>query len=334
MVERYDAIIIGAGISGMYQLLRLRELGMSVRVFEAGDDVGGTWYWNRYPGARFDSESYSYGYSFSDELLQEWEWSEHFAAQPETLRYVNYVADKFDLRKDIQFSNRIKSAVFDDADNRWEIATEDGLRARARFLITAIGLFSAPTVPKIEGIGSFDGPAFHTGNWPQEPVDFSGKRVAIIGTGATGVQVIQEVAKTVGHLTVFQLRPEWCSPLHNSPIDPETQKKIKASYPEIFAKCRETAVAFIHKADRRRALEVSPEEREAFYEKLYSTPGFAIWLGNFRDIHFDKLANDTISDFVARKIRERVRDPALAEKLIPRDHGFGPADHPAARPRP
>ena len=178
-------------------------------------------------------------------------------------------------------------------------------------------------MPNIEGIGCFDGPAFHTGNWPHEPVDFSGKRVAVIGTGATGVQVIQEVAKTMGHLTVFQLRPEWCAPLHNSPIDPETQKNIKVSYPEIFAKCRETATAFIHTADKRRALEVGREEREAFYERLYSTPGFAIWLANFHDIFFDESANDTISDFGARKIREWVKDPKISEKLIPRDHGFG-----------
>ena len=183
MVARYDVIVIGAGISGMYQLHRLRGLGLSVRVFEAGDGVGGTWYWNRYPGARFDSESWTYGYSFSDEILREWEWSEHFAAQPETLRYCNFVADKLDLRRDIEFGCRIKAAVYDEAAGEWEIESEDGRRARARFLITAIGPLSAPTMPTIPGVESFRGEAYHTGRWPHEPVSFERKRVAVIGTG-------------------------------------------------------------------------------------------------------------------------------------------------------
>jgi cation diffusion facilitator CzcD-associated flavoprotein CzcO len=323
MNEQFDAIIIGAGISGMYQLHRLRQLGMSVRVFEAGDGVGGTWYWNRYPGARFDSESYSYGYSFSEELLQEWSWSEHFSAQPETLRYLNYVADKFDLRKDIHFNSRVMKAAYVEDENCWGIETDDGVRARARFLITAVGPISAPVMPNIDGIDSFQGASFHTGRWPHEPVDFANKRVAVIGTGATGVQVIQEVAKTAGHLTVFQRRPNYCAPLGNRPIDEETQREIKASYPEIFATCRETHGCFLHKADPRNALDVSAAEREAFYEKLYSEPGFGIWMGNFRDVLVDQEANDTISEFVRKKIRERVNDPETAEALCPRDHGFG-----------
>lgn len=322
-VEQYDAIIIGAGMSGMYQLYRLRELGLSVRVFESGTGVGGTWYWNRYPGARFDSESYSYGYSFSEELLQEWDWSEHFAAQPETLRYLNFVADKFDLRKDIQFDSRVTAAAYDKTENCWMIELEDGARARAQFLITAVGPLSAPTMPNIDGIDSFQGESYHTGTWPHDAVDFAGKRVAVIGTGATGVQVIQEVAKSAGHLTVFQRTPNWCAPLHNRPIDDETQRKIKAGYPEIFRKCSESHGAFLHNADPRRALEVSPQEREAFYEKLYGEPGFGIWMGNFRDIFVDKAANDTISEFMANKIRQRVKDPVVAEKLIPTNHGFG-----------
>jgi cation diffusion facilitator CzcD-associated flavoprotein CzcO len=321
--HNHDVLIIGAGMSGMYQLYKLRKLGLSVRVFEAGDGVGGTWYWNRYPGARFDSESYSYGYSFSKELLQEWEWSEHFSAQPETLRYLNFVADKFDLRRDIQFNSRVSSAIYHEDENIWEIAFEDGGRERARFLITAIGPLSAPTMPLIDGIDSFEGQAFHTGMWPHDPVDFANKRVAVIGTGATGVQVIQEVAKTAGHLTVFQRRPNYCAPLHNGPIDAKTQREIKASYPEIFQKCKASNTAFMHRADRRNALEVSPEVREAFYEKLYGEPGFGIWIGNFRDTLIDQAANDTITEFVARKIRERVKDPKIAEKLIPNDHGFG-----------
>jgi cation diffusion facilitator CzcD-associated flavoprotein CzcO len=323
LAGRFDAIIIGAGISGMYQLYRLRELGLSVRVFEAGSDVGGTWYWNRYPGARFDSESYSYGYSFSRELLDEWEWSEHFSAQPETLRYLNHVADRFDLRRDMTFDSRVTRATWDEASASWEIETQAGERATAAFLITAVGPISAPTMPNIPGTEAFGGEAYHTGLWPHHPVDFTGKRVAVIGTGATGVQVIQEVAKTAGHLTVFQRRPNWCAPLHNAPIDAETQRRIKARYAEIFALCRESHGGFIHKSDPRNALDVSAEERNAFYQALYDAPGFGIWMGNFRDILIDERANATISKFVAKKIRERVKDPAIAEQLVPKDHGFG-----------
>ena len=319
----YDAIIVGAGMSGLYQLYRLRELGMKVRVFEAATGVGGTWYWNRYPGARFDSESYSYGYSFSKDLLEEWEWSEHFAGQPETLRYLNYVADKFDLRRDIQFSSRVTAASNEEETRSWRITLEDGSCFTARFLITAIGPLSTPTLPRIEGRDSFEGKSFHTARWPKKPVDFVGQRVAVIGTGATGVQTIQTIAKDVGHLTVFQRTPNWCAPLHNGRIDAETQKRIKAGYPEMFARCQETFACFIHTPDPRGAFEVSDEEREAFYEKLYGERGFGIWQGNFRDILIDRKANATISDFVARKIRERVKDPKVAEKLIPRNHGFG-----------
>ena len=319
----YDAIIIGAGMSGMYQLYRLREQGMRVRVFEAGTGVGGTWYWNRYPGARFDSESYSYGYSFSKELLEQWSWSEHFAGQPETLRYLNLVADKFDLRRDIQFRSPVAAAIYAEETRQWNVTLQDGSRFRARFLITAIGPLSAPTMPRIEGLDAFEGQSFHTARWPHGPVDFAGKRVAVIGTGATGVQTIQTIASTVGHLTVFQRTPNWCAPLHNAKIDAETQKKIKSGYPEMFRRCQETFACFLHTPDPRGAFEVSDEEREAFYEKLYAERGFGIWQGNFRDILIDPKANATISDFVARKIRQRVKDQQTAEKLIPKNHGFG-----------
>jgi cation diffusion facilitator CzcD-associated flavoprotein CzcO len=319
----YDAIIIGAGMSGIYQLHRLRELGLRVRVFEEGTGVGGTWYWNRYPGARFDSESYSYGYSFSQELLEEWNWSEHFAGQPETLRYLNHVADKFDLRRDIQFRSRVAAATWEKDTRSWNVTLQDGSRFRARFLITAIGPLSAPTLPRIEGVDMFQGQSFHTARSPHEPVDVAGKRVAVIGTGATGVQTIQTIAKTVGHLTVFQRTPNWCAPLHNGKIDAETQANIKSGYPEMFKRCQETFACFLHTPDPRGAFEVSDEEREAFYEKLYAERGFGIWQGNFRDILIDRKANATISDFVARKIRRRVKDPKVAEKLIPRNHGFG-----------
>ena len=310
-------------MSGLYQLYRLREQGLRVRVFEAGTDVGGTWYWNRYPGARFDSESYSYGYSFSKELLQEWDWSEHFAGQPETLRYLNYVADKFDLRRDIQFRSRVAAAAYDEDTRSWTITLEDGSRFSSRFLITAIGPLSTPTLPRIEGRDDFKGASFHTARWPKEPVDFAGKRVAVIGTGATGIQTIQTIAGQVGHLTVFQRTANWAAPLHNGKIDAETQAKIKAGYPEIFARCQETFACFMHTPDPRGAFEVSDEEREANYEKLYGERGFGIWVGNFNDILIDRKANATISDFVARKIRERVKNQAVAEKLIPKNHGFG-----------
>src|SRR5712672_913022 len=256
----YDAIIIGAGMSGMYQLYRLRELGMRVRVFEAGTGVGGTWYWNRYPGARFDSESYSYGYSFSTELLEEWSWSEHFAGQPETLRYLNLVADKFDLRRDVQFRSTVTAAIYDEQTRCWNVTLADDSRFRTRFLITAIGPLSTPTMPRIEGVDTFQAQSFHTARWPHEPVGFTGQRVAVIGTGATGVQTIQTIAKSVGHLTVFQRTPNWCAPLHNSKIDAETQRQIKSGYPEMFRRCQETFACFLH----------TPDPRGTFYYEAYN----------------------------------------------------------------
>jgi cation diffusion facilitator CzcD-associated flavoprotein CzcO len=271
--KTYDAIVIGAGIAGLHQLYRLRELGLSVRVFETGSGVGGTWYWNRYPGARFDSESYTYGYAFSEELLREWSWSEHFAAQPETLRYLNHVADRFDLRRDIQFNSRVVAASFDEAERRWQVTLEGGDSFFARFLITALGPLSAHTMPRIPGVDSFRGQSFHTYKWPHEPVDFSGKRVAVIGTGATGVQVIQTIAPLVGQLTVFQRTPNWCTPLHNRTITAEEQQRIKANYPAMFELLRQTPGCYIHDTDPRGTFEVTEEEREAFWERLYSEPG-------------------------------------------------------------
>jgi cation diffusion facilitator CzcD-associated flavoprotein CzcO len=321
--DQFDAIIIGAGISGLYQLYRLRQLGLAVRVYEAGSGVGGTWYWNRYPGARFDSESYSYGYSFSEELLQEWDWKEHFSGQPENERYLNFVADKFDLRRDIQFNAPIASATYDEPGNYWEIRTEDGARARAKFLITAVGILSAHHIPDFAGIESFEGDYFHTSKWPKERVDFTGKRVGVIGTGATAVQLITEIAKEVGHLTVFQRTANYCAPLRNGPIDPETQARIKASYPEIFKRTRETFAGFIHDFDPRSVFDVTPEERQARFEELWAQPGFSKWLGNFRDVMSNKAANELFAEFVRNKIRERVKDPVVAEKLAPKDHPFG-----------
>ena len=318
-----DAIVIGAGVSGLYQLYKLRELGLKVRVFETGTGVGGTWYWNRYPGARFDSESWTYGYSFSPELLEEWDWEEHFAGQPETERYLNYVADKFDLRRDIQFNNRVTAAHYREEGRSWDVILEDGRSYRTRFLVTAVGVLSAATMPTIPGFETFRGQSCHTHYWPKEPVRFEGKRVAVIGTGATGVQTITEVAKTAGQLTVFQRTPQWAAPLHNAKITEKEMRRIRANYPEIFARCQETYGCFIHATDPRATHEVTEEEREAFWEKLYGEPGFGIWMGNFRDILVDRQANALISDFVARKIRQRIKDPAIAEKLIPKNHGFG-----------
>ena len=322
-LEQYDAVVIGAGVTGLYQLYCLRRLGLSVRVFEYGSGVGGTWYWNRYPGARFDSESYTYGYSFSEELLKEWDWKELYSGQPENERYLNYVADKFDLRRDIQFNARVASAVYDEEENRWIVETDDGRKAAGRFLITAVGLLSAHYVPDFEGLDSYQGTWCHTGRWPKEGMDLAGKRVGVIGTGATAVQLITEIAKEVGHLTVFQRTANYCAPLRNRPIDDDMQREIRENYPEIFRKCQETAGSFIHEFDQRSALEVSPEEREEQYERLWNEPGFKKWLSNFYDVMLPGEANEDYAEFVRNKIRERVKDPVVAEMLVPKDHMFG-----------
>ena len=319
----YDVVIIGAGISGLYQLYRLRELGFRVCVFERGTGVGGTWYWNRYPGARFDSESYSYAYSFSEELLEEWNWSEHFASQPEILRYLEHVADKFDLLKDIQFSSEVAVASFDESKVCWVIKLDNGLTYTSRLFVTALGVLSEPTYPNIDGIDLFRGDYFHTARWPKLPVDLTGKDVAVIGTGASGVQTIQEIAPIVKELTVFQRRPNWCAPLNNGPIKPDEMRIIKDNYPNMFVRCSESQGGFIWTIDPRKTFEVTEEERLEFWEKLYRSRGMSIYQGNFKDILVDEKANRAISEFVAGKIRDRVEDPEIAELLIPNDHGFG-----------
>ena len=320
----HDTIIIGAGISGLYQLLKLRDhLGMNVQVFEMGTGVGGTWYWNRYPGARFDSESYSYAYSFSQELLDEWDWTEHFSPQPETEKYLNFMADKFDLRRNIRFSAKVTACHYREESRSWMVRLESGEEFTCRFLITAIGPLSAPTFPAIEGRDSFEGEAYHTGLWPKEEVTFEGKRVAVIGTGATAVQAITEIAKTAETLTVFQRRPNWCKPLRNKPISKSEMDEIRTQYPDIFRKCQESATCFLHTPDLRNTFDVPPEEREAFWEHQYNEPGFSMWVGGFKDMMINREANDEVSKFVAKKIRERVNDPKVADLLIPTDHGFG-----------
>ncbi|MGF1597170.1 MAG: flavin-containing monooxygenase [Acidimicrobiales bacterium] len=319
----HEVVVIGAGVGGIYQIKRLTDLGIDAIVLEADEDLGGTWYRNRYPGARFDSESYTYGYSFSKELLDEWHWKERFSGQPENLRYLNHVVDKFDLRRYMRFDARVSSMWFDDEADVWHVVLDGGEELTTRFVITALGLLSIPTLPRYEGMERFRGESFHTFHWPKEPVDLTGKRVGVIGTGATGIQVIAEIADKVGRLEVFQRRPNWSAPLNNAPISDEEMAEIRGRYDEIFETCARTPGGFEHEPDRRGFWNVSPEERVALWDELYDTPGFAIWLRNFREIFFDEEANTDFSEYIADRIRQRVDDPEVAEKLIPRDHGFG-----------
>jgi cation diffusion facilitator CzcD-associated flavoprotein CzcO len=319
----YEVIVIGGGVAGIYQIKRLADLGVRAMVLEAAPDLGGTWYWNRYPGARFDSESYTYGYSFSKELLNEWHWKERFSGQPENLRYLNHVAEKFDLRKYMQFNAKVEAAHYDEAHHLWRLKIADGREVTCRFVIMALGLLSIPTLPRFEGMDSFKGRSFHTFYWPHEPVELAGKKVAVIGTGATGIQLIAEIADKVGELTVFQRRPNWSAPLNNGPISEAEMGDIRARYDEIFATCACTPGGFEHEPDRRGFYEVSREERLKLWDRLYDQPGFAIWLRNFREIFTNEEANAEFSEYIADRIRRRVKDPVVAEKLIPRDHGFG-----------
>jgi len=321
--SHYEVIVVGAGVAGIYSIKRLSDLGVDALVLDAAPDLGGTWYWNRYPGARFDSESYTYGYSFSKELLDEWHWKERFSPQPENLRYLNHVADKFGLRKYMQFNCKVEAARFDEANDLWRLKTSDGRELTCRFVVLGIGLLSIPTLPRLPGMDSFKGRAFHTHYWPHEPVELAGKKVAVIGTGATGIQVIGEIADKVAELTVFQRRPNWSAPLNNSEISEREMADIRSRYDEIFGACKRSPGGFVHEPDRRGFYEVTREERLALWDKLYDEPGFGIWLGNFREIFMDEAANAEFSEYIADRIRRRVKDPKVAEKLIPRDHGFG-----------
>jgi cation diffusion facilitator CzcD-associated flavoprotein CzcO len=300
----FDAVVIGAGVAGLCVLYRLDELGLSLRCYEAASDVGGVWYWNRYPGARFDSESYTYCYSFSQALLDDWNWRERFAAQPEILAYLNHVADRFDLRRHIRFDTRVAFARFEASDRRWVIGTEDGEAVTARYLITALGGLSTPQLPDIAGVDDFAGEACHTARWPRAGVDLSGKRVGVIGTGATGVQVIQTIADQVAHLTVFQRTPNYCIPQRNSALSEEEMRGIKRSYPAIFERCLRSYGGFIHVFDPRSGLAVSAAEREATFETLWKEPGFAFWFGNFMDLLMDETVNGYASEVLRARIRE------------------------------
>ncbi|MCC6707100.1 MAG: NAD(P)/FAD-dependent oxidoreductase [Gammaproteobacteria bacterium] len=319
----YEVIVIGAGVAGIYQIKRLADLGVKATVLEAYSDLGGTWFNNRYPGARFDSESFTYGYSFSKELLDEWDWSEWYSPQPETLRYLNFVADKFNLRQYMQFNCRVESMIFNDDTDTWTLTLTDGRKLTTRFVVTALGVLSIPTRPEFPGMDTFKGLSFHPFDWPHDQPDLTGKRVAIIGTGATAIQIIPEVAKIASKLTVFQRRPNWAAPLNNAKIDKAEMAKIRARYDEIFAACARTPGGFEHEPDRRGFYEVTPEERRELWDRLYDGPGFGIWLQNFVEIFTDENANAEFSAYIAERIRQRVKDPVLAEKLIPKDHGFG-----------
>ena len=321
--ERHDVIVIGAGVGGIYQIKRLTDLGIDAILLEGDEDLGGTWYRNRYPGCRFDSESYTYGYSFSKELLDEWHWKERFSPQPENLRYLNFVADKFDLRRYMRFNTYVERMIWQEDERVWRLQIKDGGEYHARFLVSSLGPLSAPTMPDIEGMHTFEGESFHTYWWPKEPVQLAGKRVGIIGTGATGIQIIGEIADKVGELTVFQRRPNWSSPLNNSPISEQEMARIRMRYDEIFANCAATASGFEHQADRRGFWDVPKQQRRAYWDELYQTPGFAILTSNFAEVYIDEAANQELSDYIAERIRGRVHDPETAEKLIPKDHGFG-----------
>ncbi|MEV7038436.1 NAD(P)/FAD-dependent oxidoreductase [Amycolatopsis sp. NPDC051061] len=321
--DQVDVLVVGGGVTGIYQLYRAREAGFSVKLLEAGDGVGGTWFWNRYPEARFDSESYTYGYLFSKELWEEWEWSERFAGQPEIERYFNHVVDRFDLRRDIRFGAKVVSAVWDEAAGVWTVRTSDGAGFRARYLVAATGILSVPHIPDVPGREDFRGEQHHTGLWPKTPVDFAGKRVALVGTGSSGVQLVPALADEVASLTIFQRSPDWCTPLNNGPLPPEEQAQLKADYERIRDTLNTSPSGFLHTINMRKADEDSAEQRQEFYEKMWNGPGFTKLTENYIDMLTDPAVNAEWCEFMKRKIRGIVADPETAEKLIPADHYAG-----------
>ena len=320
----YDAIVVGAGLGGLYVLHRLREMGLRVRVFEAGSGVGGTWFWNRYPGARCDIESMEYSYSFSDELQQEWKWPERYGTQSEILRYINHVAERFDLLRDIQLNTRVVSAVFDAAVNRWTVTTDKGEAASANYCVMASGNLSTPCVPNFKGIESFQGKWYHSGLWPHEGVDFTGQRVAVVGTGSSGVQMIPPIASQAKHLHVFQRTANFSLPARNAPLEPETERRHKAEYVERRRAAFDTPFAISgHPPPTQSALEATLEERQHSYETKWQAGGSISFLFAYTDLLLSKEANETASEFVRQKIRGIVRDPQVAELLAPKDHPLG-----------
>lgn len=318
-----DVVVVGAGFAGLYMLYRLRGLGLQVQVIEAGSGVGGTWFWNRYPGARCDVESMEYSYSFSEELQQEWDWTERYATQPEILRYINHVADRFDLRRDVQFNTRASSAIFDEATGRWTVTTNNGQIVNTQFCVMATGCLSAAKPPEIKGRDLFKGNTYHTGLWPHEPVDFTGKIVGVIGTGSSGVQTIPEVAKQAHQLFVFQRTPTFSLPAGNRPLKEAEIQKIKHNYIDLRkrAKVSPTGVASFP-LPTLSALEATPQERDVAYEFRWQAGGTA-YTRTYKDIMLLAAANETAADFARRKIQSRVKNPELAEKLTPRDIYIG-----------
>ena len=320
--REFDALIVGAGFAGLYQLLCLRDrLGLKAQVLEAGDGVGGTWYWNRYPGARCDSESHAYNYTFSKELFEEWEWTERYPDHAEIRRYLNHVADRFCLKKDIRFGTRVVGTRYDEAANRWSVTTEAGETLTAQFLITAVGCLSTANVPKFLGLESFQGDWYHTGQWPHEGVDFTGKRVGLIGTGSTGIQAAPVIAETAAHLTVFQRTANYSVPAHNAPLSPEFKAWVKENHAEIRRIMHTNTNGQAFFIENRSAWDVTPEQRQALYEAAWAKGGLQ-FRGVFRDMLLDKAANDTAAEFLKNKIRSIVKDPATAALLADIDHPY------------
>jgi cyclohexanone monooxygenase len=319
----YDAVVVGAGFSGLFMLHKLRAQGLTVRVLEAGGEVGGTWYWNRYPGARTDSESYYYAYSFSRELAQEWSWKERYPGQAELLTYLNHVADRFDLRRDVSFNTRLESAHYDEGGNRWNLTTDTGAKISTTYLITALGVLSQPNLPPFEGIENFRGEWFHTARWPHEPVDFTGKRVGVVGTGSSGIQAIPEIAKQAAELVVFQRTPNFVVPSQNHPTDPDFERAVKARYDDVFREAREHWFAVPLKLTGRMATDCSAEEQLEILEAGWLKGGFRFLFETFDDVMFSPETNDLAAEFVRSKIRSIVKDPDTAELLSPRDHPYG-----------
>ena len=318
----FDAVIVGAGFAGLYALYRLRGLGFSARVFEAGSGVGGTWFWNCYPGARCDVESLEYSYSFSEELQREWHWTERYASQPEICRYLNHVADRFDLRRDIQLDTRVTSAIFDDIGNRWTIHTDRGDKVRARNCIMATGCLSVPKLPEYKGLENFQGRSYHTARWPKEDVDFTGQRVGIIGTGSSGIQTIPIVARQAAHLFVFQRTPNFSIPAQNGPLSPQVTDDWDAHRPEYRQRARTSLFGMLIEQSEKSALEADPQERDSEYERRWQHGGLAMY-GAYADLLFNKESNDTAAEFVRSKIRSIVDDPAKAEMLAPKEYPLG-----------
>ncbi len=321
--EGYDAIVVGAGFAGLYQVYRLREMGLRVLCLEAAPAVGGTWYWNCYPGARVDSEAKVYQYWFSDELIDEWDWSERFPAQPETERYLNYVADKFELRRHIQFNTRVVSAEWEEAGRRWLIETEQGERFSGRYFVSCAGVLSAPKTPDIPGVERFGGTVVHTARYPREGLDLKGKRVGVVGCGATGVQVIQTIASEVAHLTAFQRTPCYGIAIRNEKLDEATREDWRAHSAETSERIRHTYVGFQFDFDNGSWYDHTPEERRVILERLWADGSLAPWVGGFQEVFFDEEANAEMSEFAREKIRAQIKDPKTAEMLTPRKAGFG-----------